>query len=84
MCTMEDVLEHADRLECVTCGHEWPREAVPEAPPAARVVKDAHGTVLSDGDCVVLIKDLKLKVNAKRQITPMRFAPSTAPTRSYF
>ncbi len=58
---MEDVLEHADRFECVTCGHEWPREAVPEAPPAARVVKDAHGTVLADGDCVVLIKDLKLK-----------------------
>jgi protein PhnA len=26
----------------------------------ARVVKDAHGNVLADGDCVVLIKDLKL------------------------
>ena len=27
---------------------------------AARVVKDAHGNVLADGDCVILIKDLKL------------------------
>jgi protein PhnA len=61
MCEMAEVLEHSDRYECVTCGHEWPREAEAEAPPAARVVKDAHGTVLADGDCVTLIKDLPLK-----------------------
>ena len=58
---MDDVLEHSDRWECVTCGHEWPRDAAPDAPEAARVVKDAHGNVLVDGDCVTLIKDLKLK-----------------------
>ena len=60
MCEMTDVLAFPDRWECVTCGHEWPREAQPDAPDAARVVKDAHGNVLADGDCVVLIKDLKL------------------------
>ena len=60
MCEMTEVLEHAERCECVTCGHEWPRESQPDAPDAARVVKDAHGHVLADGDCVVLIKDLKL------------------------
>ena len=58
VCTMEDVLTHADRWECATCGHEWPREA---AAPVARVVKDAHGQVLADGYTVVLIKDLKLR-----------------------
>ena len=58
MCEMDDILEHSDRLECVTCGHEWEREAQPAS---ARIVKDAHGTVLSDGDSVTLIKDLKLK-----------------------
>jgi protein PhnA len=58
MCTMTDILDHPDRWECVTCGHEWEREAQPAA---ARIVKDAHGTVLVDGDVVVLIKDLKLK-----------------------
>ena len=57
-CTLEDVLSHADHWECATCGHEWPKEAAPEA---ARVVKDAHGTPLADGDTVVLIKDLKLR-----------------------
>lgn len=56
-CTLEDVLSHPDKWECATCGHEWPKESAPDA---ARVVKDAHGNVLADGDTVVLIKDLKL------------------------
>ena len=57
LCTLEDVLSHPDHWECATCGHEWPKaEAVEEA----RVVKDAHGNVLVDGDTVALIKDLKL------------------------
>lgn len=59
MCEMTDVLDHPDKWECVTCGHEWERTAEPETA-TARVVKDAHGNVLVDGDCVVLIKDLKL------------------------
>lgn len=57
-CSLDDVLAHADRWECVTCGHEWPKEPASESP---RVVKDAHGTLLADGDTVVLIKDLKLR-----------------------
>ena len=56
-CTLEDVLSHSDHWECSTCGHEWPKETAPEA---ARVVKDAHGNVLVEGDTVALIKDLKL------------------------
>lgn len=57
-CTLEDVLSLAHHWECATCGHEWPKEVAPEA---ARTVKDAHGTPLTDGDTVVLIKDLKLR-----------------------
>ncbi len=60
MCEMIDVLEHPEKWECVTCGHEWTRASEPEAPAGPRVVKDAHGNVLVDGDVVVLIKDLKL------------------------
>ena len=55
---MTDVVDHEDHRECLTCGHEWAREP---APAVARVVKGAHGNVLSDGDSVTLIKDLKLK-----------------------
>jgi protein PhnA len=48
-------------LICPECGHEWSaHEAVPAAE-AAKVVRDAHGTVLQDGDTVTVIKDLKVK-----------------------
>jgi protein PhnA len=60
MCEMPEILEHAERHECVTCGHEGERAAEVEAPAGLRIVKDAHGNVLADGDGVVLIKDLKL------------------------
>jgi protein PhnA len=56
-CTLEDVLSHFGHWECSTCGHEWPKEEAPEAP---RVVKDAHGNALAEGDTIALIKDLKL------------------------
>lgn len=45
---------------CPECAHEWPQLAA-EAADQARVVKDAYGNVLTDGDSVTLIKDLKVK-----------------------
>ena len=56
-CTLEEVLSHSDHWECETCGHEWPKLAEAEV---TRVVRDAHGNVLAEGDTVALIKDLKL------------------------
>jgi protein PhnA len=61
MCEMNDVLEHPDRFECMTCGHEWTKGVAGDEPDAERVVKDAYGNVLADGDIVAMIKDLKLK-----------------------
>jgi protein PhnA len=61
MCEMTDVLVHPNHVECMTCGHEWPLEEAADAPEADRVVKDAYGAVLADGDIVAMIKDLKLK-----------------------
>jgi protein PhnA len=57
VCTLEDVLSHPDHWECATCGHEWPKAETPDAP---RIVKDANGNVLADGDSITTIKDLKL------------------------
>ena len=57
---MTEVLKHSDMYECVTCGHEWEKEAEGEAVEAERVVKDAYGNVLVTGDVVAMIKDLKL------------------------
>ena len=56
-CTLDDVLSLPYHWECATCGHEWPKD---EAPEAARIVKDANGNVLADGDLIAVIKDLKL------------------------
>jgi len=46
---------------CPECAHEWSKDAVTEGADAPRVVKDAYGTVLQDGDAVTVIKDLKVK-----------------------
>lgn len=59
MCEMNDILEHEDHHECAVCGHEWPKEQAGDS--GERVVKDAYGNVLADGDVVAMIKDLKLK-----------------------
>ena len=61
LCEMTDLLEHPTRFECMTCGHEWPLTEKPDEPEAGRVVTDAYGNVLADGDIVAMIKDLKLK-----------------------
>ncbi|HEX5998662.1 MAG TPA: zinc ribbon domain-containing protein YjdM [Hyphomicrobiaceae bacterium] len=47
---------------CPDCGHEWSGTASTEAAGAEeRIVRDANGTVLKDGDTVTVIKDLKIK-----------------------
>jgi len=46
---------------CPECAHEWGKEAVAESTEQKRVVRDAYGTVLNDGDSVTVIKDLKIK-----------------------
>ena len=51
-----------DLLVCPECAHEWnPAEAAEENVEQERVVKDASGNVLQDGDSVTIIKDLKVK-----------------------
>ncbi len=45
---------------CPECGHEW-TASKPEASSDGRVVKDANGNLLADGDTVTVIKDLKVK-----------------------
>ncbi|AJE47416.1 zinc ribbon domain-containing protein YjdM [Celeribacter indicus] len=44
-------------LTCPECGHEWSAAEEGEA----EQVRDAVGNLLSDGDTVTVIKDLKVK-----------------------
>lgn len=58
---MSEVLTRGDLHECVTCGHEWKVDEPAEETAGERIVKDAYGNVLANGDVVAMIKDLKLK-----------------------
>ena len=51
----------AEQYVCPECAHEWPRVAAAEAVEVAKIVRDAVGNVLVDGDSVTVIKDLKVK-----------------------
>lgn len=46
-------------MNCPDCGHEWDPNEVVEA--TGLVVKDANGTVLQNGDSVVIMKNLPVK-----------------------
>jgi len=60
----------------MTCGHEWAREVVEDDDAEeVRVVKDAHGNVLENGDVVQMVKDLKLKGTSKVLKSGMKSKP---------
>ena len=60
-CTLENTYPDGTNFICADCGFEWPMEAEHGDEVGALIVKDANGNVLTDGDSVILIKDLKLK-----------------------
>lgn len=60
-CGSEYTYDDGNMFVCPECAHEWSKEAAAETGDEARVVKDAHGNVLQDGDSVTVIKDLKVK-----------------------
>jgi protein PhnA len=59
-CGSEYAYEDGAMLVCPECAHEWAKDASAGAD-EARVVRDANGNVLQDGDTVTVIKDLKVK-----------------------
>ncbi|MGB4135335.1 MAG: zinc ribbon domain-containing protein YjdM [Microbacterium sp.] len=62
-CASEHAYELGALLVCPMCGHEWAPGASEEGSEgeAARVVKDAVGNVLADGDTVVVTTTIKVK-----------------------
>ncbi|MBE5314290.1 MAG: alkylphosphonate utilization protein [Xanthomonadales bacterium] len=60
-CGSENTYPDGELYICADCGEEWPQQAQAEEVDVERVVVDANGTPLADGDAVVLIKDLKVK-----------------------
>ena len=54
--------EDRDVYVCPECAHAWPQNGGPEsAETDEKFIKDSNGNVLTDGDTVTVIKDLKVK-----------------------
>ena len=60
-CKSELTYEDGSQFVCPECGHEWLEAVAATVGDAPRVVRDANGQVLQDGDTVTVIKDLKIK-----------------------
>lgn len=61
-CQSAFTYEDGGQFVCPECGHEWSAQAAAtttdEGP---RIIRDANGNELKDGDAVTVIKDLKIK-----------------------
>ena len=60
-CQSPYTYEDAGQLICPECAHEWSANAPADEEETQLVVKDSNGNILSDGDSVTVIKDLKVK-----------------------
>lgn len=61
-CQSTYTYEDRGSYTCPECGHEWSGTAeIKESAADHKVVRDANGTVLQDGDTVTVIKDLRAK-----------------------
>ena len=58
-CKSEYSYEMGALLVCPECAHEW--STSDDVTEVARVIKDSAGNVLTDGDDVTIIKDMKVK-----------------------
>ncbi|WP_153117899.1 zinc ribbon domain-containing protein YjdM [Rhodocyclus tenuis] len=59
-CNSEFTYEDKGTYICPECAHEWSSTAS-ESTDQPRVVYDANGNALQEGDTVTVIKDLKVK-----------------------
>jgi len=60
-CNSEYTYEDGSLFICPECAHEWTALADQESNEDQKIVKDANGNVLNDGDSVSIVKDLKVK-----------------------
>ena len=59
-CGSEYVYQDGELFICPECSHEW-SEGMTEGPAVEPAWIDSNNQVLTDGDSVILIKDLKIK-----------------------
>ena len=64
-CSSIYAYEMGSLLVCPECAYEWSPSEAAEDLDNGPVVKDSSGNVLSDGDTVTIVKDLKVKGASK-------------------
>ena len=60
-CNSEYTYEDGNGFVCPECAHEWTLQSETQSGEDKKIIKDANGNVLNDGDSVTVIKDLKVK-----------------------
>lgn len=60
-CTLSNTYQDGANYVCADCGYEWPATGEAGSAETVAVVRDSNGNPLSDGDTVVVVKDLKVK-----------------------
>ena len=60
-CGSEYTYEDGSMYVCSECAQEWAIDAEVDSTDNKRVIHDANGNPLEDGDTVTVIKDLKVK-----------------------
>lgn len=60
-CQGEYVYHDTINFVCPDCGNEWSDNEIEQQDEDQLIVKDSNGNILTNGDDVLLIKDLKLK-----------------------
>lgn len=63
-CGLENTYPDGSNYLCPDCAFEWPQQATQASEDSESgdgSIRDANGTLLADGDAVLLIKDLKVK-----------------------
>ncbi len=59
-CQSPYTYEDGDFYICPECGYEWSKTGESDQE-SGKMIKDANGNLLQDGDTVTVIKDLKIK-----------------------
>lgn len=60
-CNSEYTYEDGNLFICPECGHEWALGVENKKIDDVKVIKDTNGNILSNGDSVTVIKDLKVR-----------------------
>lgn len=60
-CNSEYTYEDRGLFVCPECAHEWNLEVETKNNEDEKVVKDANGNILNNGDTIAILKDLKVK-----------------------